>query len=227
VPRDCAGWWRRLAAWGIDAVVVIAIITSFGGSVAPSTHSDTEVSVAPGTVNISEPGIGAIAIQGKRHTPATAAPSAPPPPSSAPPGTRSHQRRVWTTDRLVFGPFVLSERGLALRIGSQEIPLSFDAFAQGVAHLGFAFWFPVYLAILVILAGQTFGMMIIGLRVVTTEFGKPSIARTVARYLIVFVLWWLILALSLVWRRILLHDRWTKTRLVKVERVVARIMRGT
>jgi hypothetical protein len=28
---------------------------------------------------------------------------------------------------------------------------------------------------------------------------------------------------SLVWRRVLLHDRWTKTRVVKVERVVARL----
>jgi hypothetical protein len=31
---------------------------------------------------------------------------------------------------------------------------------------------------------------------------------------------------SLFWRRILLHDRWTRTRLVKVERVVARDVSG-
>ena len=65
-------------------------------------------------------------------------------------------------------------------------------------------------------------MMIAGLRVVTTDFRKPGIWRTIARYLIAAVLWWLIVPLSLVWRRVLLHDRWTKTRLVKVERVVAR-----
>ncbi|HYL27496.1 MAG TPA: M48 family metallopeptidase, partial [Candidatus Nitrosotalea sp.] len=48
-PRDCAGWWRRFAAWGIDAVVVSAIITSFGGSVV-GTHADNNgVSVAPGS----------------------------------------------------------------------------------------------------------------------------------------------------------------------------------
>jgi hypothetical protein len=35
--------------------------------------------------------------------------------------------------------------------------------------------------------------------------------------------WWMIVPLSLIWRRILLHDRWTKTRVVKVERVVARL----
>jgi uncharacterized RDD family membrane protein YckC len=77
--------------------------------------------------------------------------------------------------------------------------------------------------VLVIVAGQTFGMMITGLRVVTTDFRKPGIARTIFRYAIVFALWWLIVPLSFVWRRILLHDRWTKTRVVKVERVVARI----
>jgi hypothetical protein len=34
--------------------------------------------------------------------------------------------------------------------------------------------------------------------------------------------WWLIVTLSFFWRRILLHDRLTKTRVVKVERVIAR-----
>jgi uncharacterized RDD family membrane protein YckC len=131
------------------------------------------------------------------------------------------------TDEAVVGPFALSDQGVAVKTGGQEVPLSVDALAgmvaRFIARLGFFFWFPVYLAMLVILAGQTLGMMIAGLRVVTTDFAKPSIARTIVRYLLVFLLWWLIAALSLVWRRVLLHDRWTKTRVVKVERVVARI----
>jgi uncharacterized RDD family membrane protein YckC len=89
-------------------------------------------------------------------------------------------------------------------------------------RLGFAFWFPVYLALLVAVAGQTFGMMITGLRVVTTDFRRPGIMRTIGRYLIVGFIWWIIVPVSLFKRRVLLHDRWTKTRLVKVERVVAR-----
>jgi Zn-dependent protease with chaperone function len=230
VASDCAGWWRRVAAWGIDAVVVSAIITSFGGSVAPSaSHSGGNVSIAPGDVNISEPGMGTFKIQGKTHaeSPAprrpkwqwrnplmgkTASSTAP---SPAP------------TDEATLGPLTFSDQGVAMKVGGTDVPLSFDAIlgavARAVSNLGFAFWFPVYLAVLVIFAGQTFGMMIAGLRVVTTEFRKPSIARTIARYLIVFLLWWLIVPLSLVWHRILLHDRWTSTRLVKVERVVARI----
>jgi len=88
---------------------------------------------------------------------------------------------------------------------------------------GKTFWFAVYMALLVTVAGQTFGMMIAGLRVVTTDFRRPSFWRAAARYFIVMFLWPLIAALSFFWRRVLLHDRWTRTRLVKVERVVARI----
>ncbi len=213
-PRDCAGWWRRFAAWGIDAVVVSAIITSFGGSVAPAAHhSETNVSVAPGDVTVSAPGMGALAIRGKSHSSQTATPTRPPSPAptqAASPGVHLQWQNPLQSD-----------------FGSDVIPLSFDAIgslvSRAVRNLGFAFWFPVYLAVLVIFAGQTFGMMIAGLRVVTTDFAKPSIARTISRYIIVFSLWWLIVPLSLFWHRILLHDRWTRTRLVKVERVVARI----
>ncbi len=112
-------------------------------------------------------------------------------------------------------------------MGGTVEPLSVEAFANFVGafvhRLGFFFWFPLYLAVLVIFAGQTFGMMIAGLRVVTTDFRKPSIARTIVRYLIVFAVWWAIVPLSFIWRRVLLHDRLTKTRVVKVERVVARL----
>jgi uncharacterized RDD family membrane protein YckC/Zn-dependent protease with chaperone function len=226
-PRDCAGWWRRFAAWGIDAVVVSAIITSFGGNVASvSSHRDAETSITPGNVSISAPGVGSFTIRGKKHASATSVPArgwkwvnpavASPAPASPVP-----------TDEATVGPFTISDRGVAVKAAGQTVPLSVDAIGvlvgSFIARLGFFFWFPVYLALLVIFAGQTFGMMITGLRVVTTDFHKPSIARTIGRYLIVFLLWWLIVPFSFVWRRVLLHDRWTRTRLVKVERVVARI----
>ncbi len=214
VPRDCAGWWRRFAACGIDAVVVSSIITSFGGNVGPLAHQSETNVIAPGNVTLSEPGIGTLTIRGKPHTAATGAPSLSP--SAAPAqAARPHARWHW-------------ENPLQSYVDGQDLPLSLDAVGALVGdlihRLGFFFWFPVYLALLVIVAGQTFGMMISGLRVVTTEFAKPGIARTVARYVIVFFLWWLIIAVSLIWRRILLHDRWTKTRVVKVEHVVARIV---
>lgn len=225
--RDCAGWWRRFAALSIDAVVVSAIITSFGGTVAPIAHrSDTNVSVIPGDVSISEPGLGAVTIQGKKHASATSEPVRSPSPTPTPAVTRPHERRVWKTEKAYLGPFVFSDEGIAMKLGDREVPLSFTALASTISDviqgIGFPFWFPIYLALLVILAGQTFGMMIAGLRVVTTDFRKPSVARTIFRYFIAFWFCWLIVPLSMIWRRILLHDRWTGTRLVKVERVVAR-----
>ena len=182
-PRDCAGWWRRFAAWSIDAIVVTAIITSFGGSVV-----------------------------GQRDTVVT---------------TGAHSSAQANVDEDTLGPLTFSDRGVGVKVGKKSVPLSvdsgFDLIGSFIARLGLFFWLPLYLALLVIVAGQTFGMMIAGLRVVTTDFRKPSTARTLARYFIVFAVWWLILPLSFIWRRILLHDRMTKTRLVKVERVVARI----
>ncbi len=211
-PRDCAGWWRRFTAFGIDAVVVSAIITSFGASVAPLSRQSETNTIAPGDVSLSAPGMGAITIRGKTHAAANGAPS----PAASPAPTQAAAPNV----RSALGKPAASD------VGGNNVPLSIDAIgtlvSQAIHHLGFAFWFPVYLAGLVIFAGQTFGMMIAGLRVVTTDFAKPSIARTISRYIIVFLLWWLIVPLSLIWRRILLHDRWTRTRVVKVERVVAR-----
>jgi hypothetical protein len=210
-PRDCAGWWRRFAAWGIDAVVVSAIITSFGGSVV-SDRSSNRVSVEPGDVSISVPAAGSLSVQGKPHGAKREPRSSPSP---------------MPTDEATVGPLVLGERRLAVRVGNEDVPLSFEGLVgyvnRFIRRLGFFFWFPFYLALLVIVAGQTLGMMIAGLRVVTVDFRKPSIMRTIGRYFVVFAVWWLIVPLSFIWRRVLLHDRLTKTRLVKVERVVARL----
>lgn len=220
--RDCAGWWRRFAAWGIDAVVVSAIITSFGGSVTSlGTHEKTGVSVEPGNVTVSEPGMAPIKIQGKAARNFRWRNPLAPTPAPSPTAT------ALSSDVAELGPLSLGDNGISLKVEGKEEPLSPDSIAAYIAEfirrLGFFFWFPVYLAVLVIVAGQTFGMMIAGLRVVTTDFRKPGIARTIARYLIVFFAWWMIVPLSLIWRRVMLHDRWTKTRVVKVERVVARL----
>ena len=126
-----------------------------------------------------------------------------------------------------MGPLVFTNPGVAVKVGGAEIPLAFDSvpalLGAAITRLGFYFWFPLYLAVLVIVAGQTFGMMIAGLRVVTVDYAKPSIGRVIFRYLIVGFLWLLIIPFSFIWRRVLIHDRWSRTRLVKVERVVARI----
>jgi hypothetical protein len=236
VTRDCAGWWRRVAAWSIDAVIVSAIITAFGGSVTGIHASETtSVQAKPGNVAVTAPGVS-LKIQGKHHASVSAAAPAPatPSPSPTPAGGSGIVGCLGSTncrtDTLSLGPLTLTDQGLSLNLFGENVPLNASTLASApvrlIHQLGFWFWFPVYLALLVIVAGQTFGMMIAGLRVVTVDFRKPGILRTIARYLIVGLLWWLIAVLSLIWRRILLHDRWTGTRLVKVERVVARDFSG-
>ncbi|HLX26357.1 MAG TPA: RDD family protein, partial [Candidatus Cybelea sp.] len=90
------------------------------------------------------------------------------------------------------------------------------------SNAGKTFWLAIYMTLLVAVSGQTFGMLITGLRVVTIDFRRPGLFRTIARYAIGMALLPLIAMASIFWRRVMLHDRWTKTRLVKVERVVAR-----
>ncbi|MGB6985890.1 MAG: RDD family protein [Candidatus Aquilonibacter sp.] len=80
----------------------------------------------------------------------------------------------------------------------------------------------LYLWLLVGTAGQSFGMMITGLRVVRTDFRAPGLGRSLWRYLIAWILWPLILPLTPFMPRLMLHDRWSGTRLIRAERIMAR-----
>lgn len=188
-PLDCAGWWRRFAAFAIDVVVVLAIINSFAGG----------------------RGASPVSVQINGAAQATPAPRTPGSHPSASPDAGMLQR---------YGPFVFSqEHGPQLVLG--PLVISGQTFNPNNSS-GKTFWFVVYMVVLVTIAGQSFGMMIAGLRVVTIDFRRPGVWRAIGRYAIVFVLWPLIALLSFIWRRVLLHDRWSSTRLVKVERVIAR-----
>lgn len=92
-------------------------------------------------------------------------------------------------------------------------------FARGITLL------TGYLMLLVAVVGQTFGMMIAGLRVVTTDFRRPGTLRTIVRYAIAAVLWPLIAVLSPFAGRIYLHDRITGTRVIGTERTMIRAVR--
>lgn len=98
-----------------------------------------------------------------------------------------------------------------------------DPFAALMTRYGPRSIFVVmYLVLLVAVAGQTFGMMIVGLRVVTLDYRKVGIARTIWRYTVAGLLWPLIVAISPFQRRIMLHDYLSGTRLVTVESATAR-----
>ncbi len=249
VNKDCAGWWRRATAYGIDLVVVSAIITSFGGNPGVSRAV---------SINTNNPARAA-----RRHATSTPSPAASPLPSTTAaaatksakvlPKPSSSTRNPSpapssSEDVEDIGPVHIDENGVTVNgktyneattneAADEDSGSSANAVAESrdrwenfppvwifhrFTNLGAYFWTPVYLAVLVAIAGQSFGMMICGLRVVTVDFRRPGIWRTIGRYAIEGPLFLLIILLSLIWRRVLLHDKLTGTRVVKVERILAR-----
>lgn len=213
--RDCAGWWRRFAAAAIDVVVVLAIINSFAGGGSAAT-----VSVQ------SSPAASPLPSAAPEKTSSPAASESPGNATSREPHER-RRSRTWVAPlsqggEESVGPITIDTSGEMPSIHLGPLTIR-PTIVDPNNSTGKTFWFAVYMALLVSLAGQTFGMMIAGLRVVTVDFRRPGIWRSAARYLLAMLLWPLIILLSFFWRRVLLHDRWTRTRLVKVERVVARI----
>jgi uncharacterized RDD family membrane protein YckC len=107
---------------------------------------------------------------------------------------------------------------LATHSAQSDVLASFIQYAASPALSATA----LYLWLLVGIAGQTFGMMIFGLRVVRTDFRPPGLVRSLWRYLIAWMLWPFILCLSPFMPRLMLHDRWSGTRLIRAERIMAR-----
>lgn len=91
-----------------------------------------------------------------------------------------------------------------------------DSFGRALVFL------PIYLLVLVGFAGQSFGMMITGLRVVTTDFRPPGILRAIWRYVVGWFLGLPILLLMPFMRCVMIHDYFSGTRLIRVERILSR-----
>ncbi|MDQ2992367.1 MAG: RDD family protein [Candidatus Eremiobacteraeota bacterium] len=228
--KDCSGWWRRLAAYGVDAVVVAAIMASFGlnvfefpkntihfGSSETAAARSERAQVAAA---LADAGVSIPIARTKIDVPLAKA-------KVAPRGASSVGRKATGVDgraKATATPTATPEPMQTMAPSEyQQSVDTLQAFTKRVLDFGFYLWFPVYLAVLVAFTGQTFGMMIAGLRVVTTDFRKVGPWRAIWRAFLVGVLWWLIMLLSIIWRRILLHDRMSGTRVVKAERVLARI----
>jgi len=200
--KDCPGWWRRFAAYSIDAIVVLAIMQSFG--------------LKPYTINVSNKSAPKTAVVQSSKPPATAGHAAKPPPH-APPAAKTQATAVPSpaptddgSDEITFTPY-------------QDAVDTVGRFLTRIERIGYVLFFPVYMIVLVAFTGQTFGMMIAGLRVVTVDFRKVGTWRAIWRGILIGILWPITMLLSIVWRRILLHDRLSGTRVVTVERVLARI----
>jgi uncharacterized RDD family membrane protein YckC len=65
-------------------------------------------------------------------------------------------------------------------------------------------------------------MMILGLKVVTEDFRKPGALQSLWRYAAGLLLFWIIAPMS-PFSRLYLHDRLSRTRIIKTERVLARV----
>jgi Zn-dependent protease with chaperone function/uncharacterized RDD family membrane protein YckC len=94
-----------------------------------------------------------------------------------------------------------------------------DAFV-GISSILLSFL--IYSAILVALTGQTLGMMVMELRVVTTKYRRPTIAQTLWRYVTGGVSLITTLALVGFFMRIHPHDYLSRTRLVRGRSAAAR-----
>lgn len=219
---DCAGWWRRFAALTIDFALVGAIFGFFGAPPVTVDLNKQEVSMAnlyykPSTQSKASSGIPSVAPSGSNKDKSGIRvvyknPMAAPPAVPAIDGGDTLGK---------WGVFTLTTHGLLVFFDGRTMPVQ-DVGFDVYRHIGLLFWFCLYLAVLVAFAGQTFGMLICGLRVVTVDFRRPGPIRTVVRYGLVFVLYWAIAILSIFSRRIMLHDRFTKTRVVTSERMLAR-----
>jgi hypothetical protein len=241
VVKDCAGWWRRATAYAIDLVVVSAIIGSFGGNV---VQIDTSPDRAPIRIHTGRHASPSPSAAPASPAPSATASKAPRAAGAVPPRTAS-PAPTSSGDSETIGPVTIDENGVTVNgktyrsdeeSGNTVANDAADAQAskdrwenfppvwifERITNLPSYFWVPVYLALLVGIAGQSFGMMIAGLRVVTVDFRRPGIGRTILRYLIVMFAFPLVMLLSLFWRRVLLHDKLTGTRVVKVERILAR-----
>ncbi len=119
-------------------------------------------------------------------------------------------------------PFLNGLNGVKVEADGQELGLGDLIGIRVIGSASGLFWISIYLALIVSITGQSFGMMIAGLRVVRTDFGRPGIAQTIWRYGIVFTLWWAVMLLS-PFSRVFLQDKLSKTRVVKAERAVAQV----
>jgi len=95
----------------------------------------------------------------------------------------------------------------------------FPGIAVDVNGLPVLAGFFLYSAILVALVGQTLGMTVMDVRVVRTDWGRPTILQAIWRYVVAFVCSATAVALVGFFTRVHPHDRLSRTRLVRARRL--------
>ena len=197
---DCAGWWRRMIAAGIDLIVVGSLVIALSGASDNSSPAVTVNSTStPATSHASGTKAKKVSSDDEDSSDSSASDSS-------------------SNDSGDIAKFA----GIHLRYNGLHVDDSNPVLAGILEYVGGFAALALYLAILVGLVGQSLGMMITGLRVVRTDFSPPGIWRALWRYAIGWVLWLPILMVSPIMRRVMIHDRLSGTRLITSERILAR-----
>ena len=119
---------------------------------------------------------------------------------------------IWGITNLVMQRFDQSKVADLFVIG--KVSINSLSGSSTIAYL-------IYSIVLVGLVGQTPGMLVAGLRVVRSDFGRAGFGQAIWRYVILMFLWWYILLLS-PFSRVYANDKWSGTRMIKSERMLAR-----
>ncbi|MGC8485330.1 MAG: M48 family metalloprotease [Candidatus Baltobacteraceae bacterium] len=197
---DLAGRGRRILAAAIDVVVLLAVGSYFAPQPSSQPPKIPRAVVVNGLPNGANVHLGPLSVNIPAQKAAPVASSAPAPtasPTPAPQGVVSRMQRAWdqTVSTLV------------------------------ARTLSFTFITFLYFTLLVAVVGQSFGMMIAGLRVSALDLRRPSFWQACARGALIGLFHWPIAFLS-PFTTCWFHDWLTKTRVVAGERLIARVANG-
>ena len=203
---DLAGRGRRILAAAIDVVVLLAASSYFTMREAPRTTKLPSGVIMNGLPNGANVNLGPLSVKIPAEKTAPVATSAPTPVPTASP-TPSPQEII---------------AHVRARLDAAWQRTLFDLSAR---TLSFGVESFLYFTLLVAVVGQSFGMMIAGLRVSALDLRRPSFGQALARGILIGMFHWPIAALS-PFTTCWFHDWLTKTRVVAGERLIARVANG-
>lgn len=121
------------------------------------------------------------------------------------------------------GPFLVRQDDIGVQGPDGPVWIGHDAVHALSVMTGGTFTLtvtlPLYLALLVAFTGQSLGMMVAGLRVVRTNFGRPNGLLVLWRYVVLIFTWPFCFIWLPFFARVYPHDWLSGTRVVKNERL--------
>jgi len=227
---DLAGRGRRILAAAIDVVVLLAASSYFTLPVSSGSVKTPRAVVVNGLPNGANVQLGPLSVRIPAEKAAPITPnganvqlgplSVRIPAEKAAPITSSAPTPAPTASPTP------SPRELAAS-ATAHLQDAWNRTLSGLATrtLSFGFVSFLYFTLLISIVGQSFGMMIAGLRVSSLDLRRPSFGQALARGILIGLFHWPI-ALLAPFTTCWLHDWLTKTRVVAGERLIARVANG-